>query len=231
MTWFFVKEPDPTVDAPRRTRFSAARIREVFRMPVVWLQALIVICAYVGYKGIDYYSLFAVEVYGMSEVEGARISAMGAWIRPFAALGAGLLGDRILSSRTTSLGFILLGSAYLVSAVTEIGSATVSIFFLNVAVTSVAVYGLRGVYFALLEEGAIPGAATGTAVGIVSVLGYSPDVFFSVLAGWLIDNYPGALGYRYFCLLIVGFASVGLVASLIFTRIARSFRLRRALGS
>ena len=224
LTWFFVKEPEAGGDVSQRTRFSTARIFEVFRMPAVWLQALIVICAYVGYKGIDYYSLFAVEVYGLSEVEGARISAMGAWVRPFAALGAGLLGDRILSSRATSIGFILMGSMYLVSAVTEIGSATVSIFFLNVAVTSAAVYGLRGVYFALLEEGVVPAVATGTAVGIVSVIGYSPDVFFSVLAGWLIDSYPGAPGYRYFCLVLVGFASVGLLASLSFTRVARLSR-------
>ena len=58
-------------------------------MPALWLQALIVVCAYVAYKGIDYYSLFAVEVYGMSEVEGARVTAVRAWLRPLAALAAG----------------------------------------------------------------------------------------------------------------------------------------------
>ena len=89
---------------------------------------------------------------------------------------------------------------------------------LGMVVTSVAVYGLRGVYFALLEEGAVPAVVTGTAVGLVSVLGYSPDVFFGVLAGWLIDSYPGVPGYRYFCFWMVGFAAVGLVASGFFTR-------------
>ena len=227
MTWFFVKEPDKPIDVPERAAFPWARIRSVFRMRVVWLQAIIVICAYVGYKGIDYYALFAVDVYEMSEVEGSRLSAMAAWIRPVAALGAGLLGDRIFSSRATSLGFVLLGVGYLVPAVTEIGSAAITIFFLNVVVTSVAVYGLRGVYFALLEEGGVPAVATGTAVGIVSVLGYSPDVFLSVLAGWLIDLYPGAPGYRYFCFLMVGFATVGLAASFLFTHLANLSRHRQ----
>lgn len=224
MTWFFVKEPEGAPRIARSARFPWARIGAVFRMPVVWLQAVVVICAYVGYKGIDYYALFAVDVYGLGELEGSRISAEAAWIRPVAALGAGLLGDRIFSSRATTLGFLLLALGYGAPLVSDIGSATITIFFLNVVVTSVAVYGLRGVYFALLEEGAIPAVATGTAVGIVSVLGYSPDVFFSVLAGWIIDSYPGAPGYRYFCLLMIGFATVGFAASLRFTQVARLSR-------
>ena len=217
LTWFFVKEADNPTGFPERAAFPWARVRSVFRMRMVWLQAIIVICAYVGYKGIDYYALFAVDVYDMSEVEAARLSAMAAWLRPLAAMGAGLLGDRIFSSRATSLGFVLVGVGYGIPAVTEIGSATITVFFLNVVVTSVAVYGLRGVYFALLEEGAVPAVVTGTAVGLVSVLGYSPDVFFGVLAGWLIDSYPGVPGYRYFCFWMVGFAAVGLVASGFFT--------------
>ncbi|MED5261732.1 MAG: MFS transporter [Myxococcota bacterium] len=222
LTWFFVKEVDDSRGLSERAAFPWARIRSVFRMRVVWLQALIVICAYVGYKGIDYYALFAVDVYAMSEVEGARLSAMTAWIRPVAAMGAGLLADRIFSSRATGLLFALVAIGYGVPLVTEIGSATMTVFFLNVVVTSVAVYGLRGVYFALLEEGAVPAVVTGTAVGLVSVLGYSPDVFFGVLAGWLIDSYPGAPGYRYFCFGMIGFAAVGIVASLFFARAANS---------
>lgn len=225
MAWFFVEEPGSalaTGGASRSDGFSAARVKQVFLMPRVWLLAVIIVCAYVGYKGIDYYSLFAVDVYGMSEVEGARLSAMGAWVRPVAALGFGLLGDRIRSSRATILGFVLLLLGYGLSAAMETGPATAWVFFANVFITSAAVYGLRGVYFALLEEGAVPAAATGTAVGIVSVLGYSPDVFFSVLAGWLIDTYPGDLGYRYFCGIILGFAFVGLAASVKFSWQRRS---------
>ena len=35
------------------------------------MTAVIVVCAYVAYKGFDNYSLFAVEGYGMDEVEAA----------------------------------------------------------------------------------------------------------------------------------------------------------------
>jgi len=212
LTWFFVEEPEGTAGA------SADQIRRIFRMPAVWLQALIVVCAYVGYRGIDYYSLFAVDIYGLSEVEAARLSAATAWIRPIAALAAGLLGDRIRSSRATGLCFILLGSAYLLPVLVDLASPALPLFFLNVAVSSAAAFGLRGLYFALLEEGSIPAVATGTAVGIVSVVGYSPDVFFGILAGSIIDGYPGWPGYQFFSLVMVGFALLGLVASVVFSR-------------
>ena len=218
LTWFFVKEPEMGSEAQPRKGISLEQVRRVFAMRAVWLQALIVVCAYVGYKGIDYYSLFAVDVYGLSELEAASLSAATAWVRPFAALAAGLLGDRIRSSRATALCFVLLGLAYLLPLLADFGSPALPLFFLNVAVSSAAAFGLRGIYFALLEEGAIPAVATGTAVGIVSVVGYSPDVFFGVLAGWIIDGYPGLLGYQYFSFVVVGFAFIGLLASILFTR-------------
>jgi nitrate/nitrite transporter NarK len=218
LTWFFVKEPEVGTEVKPQKAISLEQVRRVFAMRAVWLQALIVVCAYVGYKGIDYYSLFAVDVYGLSEVEAASLSAATAWVRPFAALAAGLLGDRIRSSRATALCFVLLGLAYLLPLLADFGSPALSLFFVNVAVSSAAAFGLRGIYFALLEEGAIPAVATGTAVGIVSVVGYSPDVFFGVLAGWIIDGYPGLLGYQYFSFVVVGFASIGLLASIFFTR-------------
>lgn len=108
LCWRFV----PLEDSDVLDRGSAwTHLRTVLPMRAVWLQAIIVVCAYVGYKGIDNYSLFAVQAYGLNEVEGAAVSATSAWVRPFAAVAAGWIGDRITSSRVTGLCFaILLGS-------------------------------------------------------------------------------------------------------------------------
>ena len=86
---------------------------------------------------------------------------------------------------------------------------------LNVAVASLAVFAMRGIYFALLEEGGIPLAVTGTAAGIVSTIGFTPDIFMPLLGGVLLDAFPGQTGYRYFFLTTAAICSVGLVASMI----------------
>ena len=50
-----------------------------------WAHAAVIVCAYCGYKALDNYSLYAVQVLGMDEVRGAALSTWGSWIRPIAA--------------------------------------------------------------------------------------------------------------------------------------------------
>jgi sugar phosphate permease len=193
-------------------------IEKVVRLPTVWLQGLIIVCAYVGYKGIDNYSLFAVQAYGMDEVEGAKVTAISAWVRPVAAVGAGLLGDRITSSRVSALCFATMVASYLWFGLTEPVPSMSWVLYANVLVSCTAVFGLRGVYFALFEEGAVPMQTTGTAVGLVSVIGYTPDVFVALAGGWLLDRSPGVTGHQHFFLFLSAFAVLGLAASLGFRR-------------
>lgn len=78
--------------------------------------------------------------------------------------------------------------------------------------------GMAGIYFATFEEGGIPLALPGTVTGIVSVIGYMPDIFMPLAGGALLDGYPGALGYRYFFIFIAGVCLLGLLAALIILR-------------
>jgi len=89
-----------------------AGIRSALRRPIVWAQAGVIVCAYCGYKGLDNYSLYAVEVLGMDEVEAARFTAYASYLRPVAAIAAGLIADRMSASRTIAVSFTLLIGSY-----------------------------------------------------------------------------------------------------------------------
>ena len=84
------------------------QIKHVIRLRVVWLQSTVLICAYTSYKAFDQYALFAVRGHGIDEVDAAQMVAVGAWARPIAALGFGLLGDRFGISRMALMCFVLL---------------------------------------------------------------------------------------------------------------------------
>ena len=223
LCWFFV--PERGAGAPTTERQSAAvvyqRIVQVMRLPAVWLQALIIISAYVAFKGFDNYSLFAHEVYGMSEVEVGTFTANMQWIRPVAAVGAGLLGDRFRCSRVVIVGFVMILFSNLFFALAEPNPSAIWLLTLNVAITSTAMFGLRGVYFALFEESSVPIVVTGTAVGLVSVIGYTPDVFVSLIAGILLDRTPGVAGHQHFFFFLAAFGVIGLVATMLFQRVCR----------
>jgi len=199
-----------------------AHIVRVLRIPAVWLQAVIIVCAYVAYKGFDNYSLFAVDAYGIDEVAAAQIVAIGAWMRPIAALGAGLLGDRFDASRMTMLAFVLLLASHLFFAATTPIAGAAWVLLGNILIGAASIFGLRGLYFALFKEARVPTAVTGTAVGLVSVIGYTPDIFVSYVAGVLIDRSPGVVGHQHFFWFLSAFALIGVVASYTFMRLLRS---------
>ena len=228
LCWWFVPESH---GAPPRHETLWRHIGSVVRIRRVWLQAVIVVCAYVGYKGVDDYSLFAVQAYGMNEVDGARVSTISAWVRPFAAVGAGWLGDRKKASWVCALSFTMLIGSYAWLALASPEPSMVWVLYANVFVTCVAIFGLRGVYFALFEEAKVPLAATGTAVALVSVIGYTPDIFVNLVAGWLLDRSPGIEGHQHFFTFLGGSAVVGLIAALAFGRETnRADGPRKAVG-
>ena len=190
-------------------------------MPVIWLHALIILCAYVGYKCTDDFSLYASDAFDYDDVQAARLGTVSYWVRPVIAVIAGLLADRFNSSKVISFAFLttLLGS--LVIAVGLLPAEIYILLAMTIALTSAGIYALRGVYFALLQEARIPLLYTGSAVGLVSVVGFTPDIFMGPLMGVLIDNHPGALGHQYVFMVLAGFSLVGFIATVIFRKYFR----------
>ena len=50
------------------------------------------------------------------------------------------------------------------------------------------------------------------------MIGYAPDVFFGVFAGWLLDAAPGVEGFRHYFRMVFAFVVLGFVACLLFRR-------------
>jgi hypothetical protein len=193
----------------------------VVRLPQVWLQGLIVLCAYVAYKGSDDFSLLASVGWGLNDVEAANVGTLSFWIRPFAALGAGLLADKVRGTNVLLASFLGLAVADAVVWAGVLPTDLPAALFAAVAATSAFTYALRGVYFAIFDEGKVPVAVTGTAVGLVSFLGYTPDIFFGPLMGSLLDNNPGMLGHRYLFGVLTGFALLGAAVTVLFGWVAQ----------
>jgi len=210
-----------SVARPTKTVFDFGGVKRALRLPAVWLQAFIVMCAYVGFKSTDDFSLYAKEVLHLNEVEAARMGLVSLWVRPLAAIGAGVLADRVSAGRMTLLSFALIAAGSLVLATGTIGPGMLTVFLLSVTTASLGVFALRGLYFAIMGEGGIPLAITGSVVGVVSVIGYTPDVFMGPLMGWLLDGTPGAGGHQQVFAVVTGFAVAGLGASWWFMRLSR----------
>ena len=216
LVWFTIPDTKSMRKAERPPLLR--HVGRVVRNRLVWLQAVVVVSAYCGYRGLDYYSLYATDVLRMSEVDAAWLVSNAAYIRAVAAILAGILVDRFSATKILIASFGLLGVNYISLTMASPASVSVSIILGNIILTFAAVYALRGIYFALLEETNIQKTLTGTAVGLISAIGYTPDVFFNSIAGRILDAAPGLQGFQHFFLMLTVFTVLGLTATILISR-------------
>lgn len=194
-----------------------AAIARVMRLPAVWLAMLIIFCAYATSAGSTYLTPYATDVYGQSVFFGGVLSVIVQGTGIFAPPVAGFVADRWTTSRTTLWLLVGLTACLLLFVIVPGGPHLFLLLLVNSIAIGCALYALRGIYFALLEEGAIPLALTGTAAGLISLVAYTPDVFMPALAGHLLDHYAaGGVGYRYFFLILALFSVSGVGFTLMF---------------
>jgi nitrate/nitrite transporter NarK len=192
-----------------------ARVGAVLTMPFTWLQAAIIVAAYSAYWGTFDLAAYAADGYGLDDTEAASVSAAVRWLRPIAALGAGVVADRLGASRTVALCFLGLVAAFTSFAMVPGAASPLSVLWVHAAAVGAGAFALRGIYYATMEESDVPMHLTGTTVGVVSVLGFTPDIFIPPTLGALVDAHPDGSGHRWFFAGLAVVCSAGLAASLI----------------
>lgn len=193
-------------------------IKETITSSRVWLQSLIIISAYCAFKGADNYGVYAVDVLNMSHTDAATFTSLSAYLRPIGAIFAGLLADKYRASSVIKWNFFGLGTLYLILSFSWNPTTLFNLNLFNLVVSFLAVFALRGIYFALVEESKVSSMQTGTAVGFISLIGYTPDIFFASVSGRILDNNPGVIGFENYFLLLMGIALIGLVMSILLNK-------------
>jgi len=204
---------------PRR-KVDLSKIKSILKMPEVWLQALIILCAYSGYKVTDDFSLLASDILDYSDADAAKVATLALFIRPVAAVIAGFTADEFKPSTVSLLCFFFMILGGLMMLFTPPEYFTLAIILVVVSSTSLGVYAMRGLYFAIMGEAKIPLAVTGTVVGLASVVGYLPDIYMAPLMGFYLDKHEGLLlGHQYVFGMLIGFSLLGIMAVLAFRKV------------
>jgi nitrate/nitrite transporter NarK len=230
IVWFALPHNPPkyTPATSRTGTDSRSHWRRALSDRKVYLQAGVVICAYCGYKSLDNYGVYAVEVLRMTPLEAAGLTTYASYIRPVAAIAAGLLADRWSPSRLIALLFAFVAGAFLVMSGDDVVGTASVLLMPNLLITFIGVYALRGIYFSLVEESGLDSRDTGSAVGIISVVGFAPDVFFGALSGRLLDANLGAVGFQHYFLMMACISAAGLLCA---WALSRRLGARAATGS
>jgi len=237
VVWFSFNtgKTDASLDTPslnstanKAVVLSFERLRSTLKNKTLWFQGGVVICAYCGYKSLDNYGIYVAQYLQYSETEAAQFTTIGSYFRPLAAIVAGFLADKLKASRVTFWLFLCLIICFISSYfLTAFGVKSLYVSA-TLLLTFVAVFALRGVYFALVEESQIKKTMTGTAVGVISFIGFTPDIFFASITGRILDSGDPSLGFeRYFLMMTL----VMIFGCLVAWRLSRTIETARAIAT
>ncbi|MDB4087168.1 MFS transporter [Flavobacteriaceae bacterium] len=221
LVFIFLRNNEDRSTNTKSSLNSLINIKHVLQNQSIWLLMIIIMCAYVGYKVTDIYSLYASDVMLYDQIDAAEVGAVQLYLRPVVCIVIGLLADKTKNIFWIIFGFIIMLIGALIFSSGLIKPDMNFIFFFSLIVLAVGTYSIRALYFAVLKEANVPFALTGTAVGLISVVGYSPDIFAGPIMGYLLDTYPGIVGHQYVYLMLVVFSVIGLMASLRFARLTK----------
>ena len=185
LVWMFMKLPEHQEKKIIMDSITVSQIGEVLRLPSVLLLMIIILCAYVGYKITDVFSLYAQDVMLLDEVGSAQVGTFLLFVRPVVGFLIGVLADRSRPSLFLLLSFIIAFFGAIVFATGVVSDIPYFVFLLSILVVAIGVYAARSLYFAVMQSGKIPLVLTGTAVGLISLIGYTPDIFAGIfIYGW-----------------------------------------------
>ena len=195
------------------------KMKILIRSKSVIYMGLIIMCAYMGYKITDIYSLYASEVMLYDEIESAKIGAYQQYLRPLVCLSIAFNTDKTGNINNIIYGFIIMLIGALLFSSGIITSSYTTLFISSLVIVAIGTYAIRGLYFSILNAGGVAIYLTGTAIGIVSIIGYTPDIFATPLYGYLLDAYPGIKGHQFVYLILAIFSIIGIYISLKFKKI------------
>ena len=229
LTWLVLPDTESVADDGSFAD-SMSGARGVLAKPTVWAKSAIVIFAYCGYKGLDNLSLYAEQILEMNEVDAARMFAYVSYIRPVAAVAAGVLADRFVASRVVAWTFTVLSLSFGLLWLLIPEGEMLTLIYANIYISAFAVFAVRGIYYALMQETATPPTLTGTTIGVMSFIGYTPEILFAPIAGRILDAAPGLQGHQNYFLFLAGLSFCGLLAVFYLNRSVKRLRADHALS-
>ncbi len=185
-------------------------LRTILSKKELWLAAICINCGYQLFWATYSFSGYMQNIYGLTAVAVGSITVAKLWMRPIGAIAAGFIGDRFNREKTLAV-LMLAGTFSLAALVILPASAGAGMLLAVVMLVGLMTYAIRGIFWATLDSCNIPLRIKGLAIGVMSLIGYSPDIYLPLINGMLLESYPGKTGYSIY---FGGIVVMGLLGTL-----------------
>ncbi len=210
LIWFLVEEDSgKEVKREESEKFRIADLPGIFKNKYLFLHGAIIFIGYAVFWTVYYIGGFLQTNIGVNPVTVGTVTVIVLWMRPVGGFVGGFLADKI--GKTNTIMIALLGAAVFLG-LTAIMPATLAptVFFAAVIVLGIFLYAIRGTYWSVLGDDGFNNAVLGSAIGVISFIGYLPDIVLPQFNSFLFNTFGDKGGYNAYFLSSAGFALVGI---------------------
>ena len=200
----------------KSNRIKTSEILGIISNRKMWGAIVLVFSNYLMMSALTYVIPFLSEVYGMSE---QKILILTIVRVNLIAIVAAPLAGKIVDKMGSSIK--LMEITFIISAILVIGliadfyiSIPLVIIIVLILIITFVVTSAKSLNLVTLSEIGISQVYMGTAIGVVSFFGYSPDAFFYSFAGIAIDR-CGITGYKYIFIAFLICSMIGMFAAVL----------------
>lgn len=196
LTWVLVPAT-PKIQSPNNDKLTPAQLQRDLRLialnPKIWW---VIVCILTGYQFLwaSYsFSGYLQSHWGVGASIAASITLAKLWTRPVGAILSGVLGDRFKVTVVLHWSFVGAALTLFTFALAPLTSNAIALTF--IVAVGFCTYSVRGLYWAVLEECSIPRHLNGLAIGFISLVAFTPEIYLPRLNTVLLTWWPDGGGY------------------------------------
>lgn len=223
----FIKEPENELnkaikdEAEVESSNKLSDFMVVAKIPRVWLCGVLVVANYSALIFHGYVTPYLSEAFGVSSSVVATLSVIRTYFMMMVgAVAAGFFADK-MGSRIKFIQYGFVGMTIFAAGYLLIPANRNAIWLIvtNFLLFGLFLYSIKALYFSTIDEILIPKRLAGTASGVISLLGYAPEIFLYTLSGRIVDNAQGLTGYRICFICMVVLSIIGFVSAVILRKL------------
>ena len=219
LTYWLLDDSDaePLHQAGKDKTTFKSDLAAVLKHREIWLCAICIACGYQLFYATYSFSAYLQQNFGLTAVMVGTITVAKLWMRPIGGIAAGFIGDWISPEKVLAILLALASVALGMMAFLPATAATL-VMLAVVLLIGLLTYAVRGLYWATLGGCDVPNNVKGLAIGIISMIGYFPEVYLPLLSATLIEQYTDGLGYKIYYLILSVFGLLGAYAAYLLAR-------------
>lgn len=197
----YTKKEALTKETKTSKKINLNEFKQIFSNKFVWMLGGIIFLSYIVTWAVYYQGGFLQTNIKVDAATVGQVTVLMLWMRPIGGVLGGFLGDKFGKSNILIMALGL--AAIFLIGISSLPITTPLIYFkVQVVLIGLMIYTIRGLYWSLLGDFKIDEKILGLAIGVVSFIGYTPDVLMPLVNNVLFQTFGpngGYNGYFIFC--------------------------------